>query len=105
MIIKRNFFLFIILIFTKISANSQDFVYDWVRSAGGEHWDLANDIVIDNEKNIYVTGGFEQTAFFGNDSVVFSGNRDIFIAKYDSLGTLQWYNYPQNSDNKLSWIF
>ncbi len=51
---------------------------------------MANDIVIDNEKNIYVTGGFEQTAFFGNDSVVSSGNRDIFIAKYDSLGTLQW---------------
>ncbi len=45
------------LLFIGSNAYSQDFVYDWVRSAGGERWDLANDIVIDNEKYIYMTGG------------------------------------------------
>ncbi|NOZ34252.1 MAG: T9SS type A sorting domain-containing protein [Chlorobi bacterium] len=87
--IKRIFPLLVLLI-TGTAANSQDFVYDWVRSAGGERWDLANAVVIDTEKNVYMAGGFEQTAFFGNDSIVSSGDRDIFIAKYDSLGTLIW---------------
>ncbi len=78
------------LIFIGSNVYSQDFVYDWVRSAGGERWDLANDIVIDDDKNVYMAGGFEQTAFFGSDSLVSAGERDVFIAKYDSLGTLVW---------------
>ncbi len=87
--IKRIFFLLVLLL-TETVAGSQNFVYDWVRNAGGERWDLANDIVIDNEKNVYMTGGFEHTAFFGIDSVISKGDRDIFIAKYDSIGTLVW---------------
>ncbi len=69
---------------------SQDYVYDWVRSAGGDGWDLATEIVTDSRKNIYITGGFQRTIFFGNDSLISKGDRDIFIAKYDSLGSLQW---------------
>jgi hypothetical protein len=61
-----------------------------VRKAGGERWDLASDVVIDHHKNVYICGGYESKAYFGSDSLLSKGGRDVFIAKYDSLGTLKW---------------
>ncbi len=90
MIKLKNILFFTILLFSFHNAKSQDFVYDWVRNAGGERWDLATDLIIDQDKNVYMTGGFEKIAYFGNDSIISSGNRDIFIAKYDSTGNLIW---------------
>jgi len=56
-------------------------------------------VVIDNNKNIYITGGFNEVAYFGsNDSVVSKGSRDIFVAKYDSTGTLLWLNSAGGKD-------
>jgi hypothetical protein len=87
--IQKSFITLLLALIIQVGT-AQDFVYDWVRSAGGERWDLANDLVIDDEKNVYMAGGFEGTVFFGNDSLVSVGDRDIFIAKYNSIGNLQW---------------
>ncbi len=44
----------------------------------------------DNKGNIFVTGGFTGTVSFDNYSVTSSGARDIFVAKYNENGIVQW---------------
>ncbi len=46
----------------------------------------------DQAGNIYISGGFRNNVFFTTtDSVIGTGLIDIFLAKYDSDGTLGWY--------------
>ncbi|MDP4268259.1 MAG: hypothetical protein Q8880_12600, partial [Bacteroidota bacterium] len=40
--------------------------------------------------NVYVTGVFRDTAFFGSTTLISSGGSDVFIAKYSNTGVLQW---------------
>src|SRR6185295_3905297 len=49
-----------------------------------------NDIAIDDDANIYVTGYFFGKIYFDNDSLVSNGQNDMFVAKYDSSGSLRW---------------
>ncbi len=62
----------------------------WVRQAGGGGDDIASDIVVDANGNIYVTGYFTGAAIFDNDTLIGNGERDIFIAKYTSSGICEW---------------
>ncbi|KAA9325025.1 SBBP repeat-containing protein [Adhaeribacter soli] len=81
------------------SGNSDVFVakYDangnllWVRkTGGGTEWDYGTAIALDGSGNSYITGYFSGNATFGSSSFTSRGSNDIFIAKYDAAGTLQW---------------
>lgn len=63
---------------------------DWVRSCGGSLSDRGQDLKVDKNNNILVTGYFESTAIFGDTSVTSLGYEDIFIVKYNSQGDLLW---------------
>jgi hypothetical protein len=60
----------------------------WVQKAGSSADDQATSIALDNLGNIYITGSFNGTATFGLSSITSSGATDIFIAKYNSAGSL-----------------
>ncbi|MFH1676635.1 MAG: hypothetical protein ABIC40_06375 [bacterium] len=67
----------------------------WVKQAGGEGIDfgLANTTLSDN--SVVVTGFFEKTALFGQNEpnqtmLVSADHLDIFVARYNSDGTLAW---------------
>jgi hypothetical protein len=62
----------------------------WAKNAGGTSNDAGKGIAMDPMGNIYVTGVFRNTALFDTSSVTAANNNDIFLAKYDELGTLQW---------------
>lgn len=48
-------------------------------------------INIDKDKNSYITGPFDQTNIFGNDTLTYSaGMANAFLAKYDSSGNAIW---------------
>ncbi len=62
----------------------------WAKSAGEDYDDMGRGIVADTDGNIFVTGSFHKTAQFDNISLSSSGGDDIFVAKYDALGNIQW---------------
>jgi Beta-propeller repeat len=61
-----------------------------IASAGGPENDIAQGIAVDGSGNVYITGYYGGTAAFGNTSVTSAGDTDIFIAKYNSSGAVQW---------------
>ena len=62
----------------------------WVQSAGGPSIDIGQSIAVDGSGNVYVTGYYNGTATFGATTITSAGSSDIFVAKYNSSGTLQW---------------
>lgn len=67
----------------------------WVRTGGDDLVDQANDVVVDTEGNAYVTGffttnGLNPTVSFDGTVITGLGSMDLFLAKYDPAGTLQW---------------
>jgi hypothetical protein len=63
----------------------------WARQAGGTATDQAENVAVDKGGNIYVTGNYSSTnAFFESTVLTNHGQYDIFLAKYDSGGTLLW---------------
>ncbi len=65
----------------------------WAKQAVGEDFgeSISYDLICDNNKNVIVTGYFDDTMIF-QDSTFYSydGSIDIFIAKYGSNGDMIW---------------
>ncbi len=57
----------------------------WSRQIGTSAWDGAQGIAVDGSGNSYITGGTGGDLASPNQ-----GSGDVFIAKYDSGGTVQW---------------
>jgi len=62
----------------------------WMKKAGGANIDKALSVDADASGNFVVTGFFYASADFDSQIITSSGQQDIFIAKYDSSGTLLW---------------
>ena len=71
-----------------VIAQSADFL--WVEQVGGPNAEEGNSVSIDPYGNIVVTGFFADTTTFGDTTLVSTGGRDVFIAKYDRDGHLLW---------------
>jgi Beta-propeller repeat len=70
---------------------------DWVKQGGGLDLEQARGVGVDAAGNTYVTGIFSSVpATFGagspNETILTSvdGTQDLFVAKYNSSGVLQW---------------
>ncbi len=63
----------------------------WANQIGSTGAEIAGGITLDNQNNIYVSGTFRNVCYFSeNDSLVSTGNGDIFLAKYTQSGLLTW---------------
>ncbi len=67
-----------------------DGTFQWAKQVGGAAEERYGDIAIDRGDNIIVTGGFEFMADFNDTTLVGTGNRDVFLARYEADGTLTW---------------
>ena len=67
----------------------------WAKRAGGTGWDAGRGIAVLSDGSAVLTGLFNATATFGSGeasqtSLTSAGDRDIFLARYNSDGTLAW---------------
>lgn len=62
----------------------------WALSPGGKNDSHANSLAVDGAGNAYLTGAYEGQAVFGTTTLGSSGNREVFVAKYNALGKAQW---------------
>lgn len=66
-------------------------VIQWGKNAGGnQSGEEGKDCAMDSIGNVYVTGIFKDTAYFGSQVLYGNGGYDIFIAKYNPNGDLIW---------------
>ena len=65
----------------------------WAKNAGSTGKDRAEGICTDKLGNVYLTGFFSNTiTFYGapNITLTSAGLEDMFVAKYDQNGQVQW---------------
>lgn len=62
----------------------------WIKQEGGNGIDKANDLRVDANGNIYVTGSFSSSSNFSGNNINSVGLEDYFIVKYQTNGTLSW---------------
>lgn len=61
---------------------------------GGQFQTIGNSIVVDDSKNVYITGSYDGVVDFNpgpaTNTLAAVGSNDIFISKLDSLGNYVW---------------
>ncbi|MDZ4844547.1 MAG: SBBP repeat-containing protein [Chitinophagales bacterium] len=62
----------------------------WAKKAGGQQEDQGNNITIDAQNNLFLTGYFSDRCYFGSKTAISNGNTDVFIARYDTAGNCVW---------------
>lgn len=79
----------------KIKKNAE---LEWSRSLGGKFMDTVDDIILDSQGNIIVTGSLGGSMIIDNIDFQAGGNddfgeRDFFIAKFTNKGKLVWIKH------------
>ena len=93
--------LLLILVMAAHSTNSQaQTIPEWAEAFYGEDGE-AYGITTDKQGNVYVTGeaGFNEGASFQGTSLPSLGARDIYIAKFNRYGSLQWLRLAGGTGN------
>lgn len=89
---KAITFLAVLLVLSN-SVFAQSTSWAWARSGGGPIGDFVSRTIVDASGNVYVAGSFESVSITIGTITVNNGGisgRDIFIAKYDPNGNVQW---------------
>ena len=92
-----------------VMANSGDFV--WARALGGDKYETAFDLAVDEAGNVYTTGFFKGTADFnpgpGEFNLTSAGDAgvylDIFVSKLDNAGNFVWAKSMGSPNDDLAW--
>jgi len=62
----------------------------WALSAGDTNNERGLGIAVDDSGGVYLTGFFENTAYFGSLLLTSNGGSDIFVARLDEEGSWLW---------------
>jgi hypothetical protein len=79
-----------VLLFLSVLLFAQYEPWLWARQAGEETSDYGYSVSVDSNGNSYVFGYFKGIINYGNITIISRGYTDIFVAKIDSNGSLQW---------------
>lgn len=64
--------------------------WQWAKSFGGQSITQARGIAVDSDDNVYLTGHFLSTFSMGTSAFRSKGSYDVYVAKLDSSGNVQW---------------
>jgi len=73
---------------------------NWKGQFGGSAYDNINSVVSDASGNIYVTGSFYDQMTINSNTYSSTGEREAFVAKFSSTGSLSWLTQIPASTNK-----
>src|SRR5438046_5868124 len=90
--------LLINLVFGQTS-HAQIPAFEWAIEAGSRWNDGGDAIALDQSGNCYVTGSFTGVANFSGTNLTSFGGTDMFLAKYNAVGALQWVHKAGGSDD------
>ncbi|MEM8487603.1 MAG: SBBP repeat-containing protein [Bacteroidota bacterium] len=62
----------------------------WSAKAGGERSDQGIGLTLSPDGKVYISGFFETSAVFGNQTITSKGQLDAYIAQYNAAGTFNW---------------
>jgi len=68
--------------------NAGDF--QWVTKTGSAEEDIAKSVVAVDEDNIFITGYFNDTLFFGDTNIISGGYNDVLVAAFNTEGLVKW---------------
>jgi len=71
----------------------------WVIRAGGVNDDVGYDVAVDSSGNAFITGYYGQNAIFEQTTVATAAGYNLFVAKYNSAGLLNWVRTPLIADD------
>ena len=71
----------------------------WVRSAGSKESDGVEDVIVDKQENVFLTGYFFDSAEFGGTRLSSKGGSDIFLSKLDRNGKWLWSKRAGSLEN------
>jgi len=70
--------------------------WEWNTFLGSWHTDHGNGIAVDGSSNVYVTG--LSKADWGSPVNAYAGDWEVFVAKFNSNGELQWHTFLGSVD-------
>jgi hypothetical protein len=74
----------------------------WAKQSTGTGTATSSSVASDKTGNIYITGYFAGTLYFGSYKLISSTANDIFLVKYDSLGNVLWADMATSSSGNCS---
>jgi hypothetical protein len=81
--------------------------WKWAELATSGRTDSGNAIAVDKKGNVFVTGSYGFTFTFPSSGVTLQsfalGGNDIFVAKYNTAGVLQWAVRAGGSDSDVGY--
>ncbi len=94
---KKSIIITLITLFATVAQAQQ---WQWAKplnkkriSSINQNWEQTNTLKTDGNGNVYVTGWFEDTAYFSPTVYKYSSVKNGFLAKYNANGTLQWVKH------------
>lgn len=84
----KKLYFTILLLIPAFILNAQNF--QWAKKGGLYAYDYGYGVCTDANGNVYVAGKYEENANFDGITVTCQGNHDVFVAKYNSAGVIQW---------------
>lgn len=98
--------MFASLLMSTTLAQSQENVWQWINTLGSPSWDYVNGIETDQDGNVYVAGAYSGELSVHRKSYETKGKQDLFVAKYNEKGKLQWvWNAGSTESDKLTALY
>jgi hypothetical protein len=71
----------------------------WLRGEGGSGYESPSSIAVDRSGNCVITGYYYTNSVFGTQPIHGFGESDVFVAKYNASGVLQWVQQAGGPDS------